>query len=466
MTDKQFHKPLSAEKAMRRKRRRQQGDEMAAEQSNAAPSFAQHTVDPLNILQLQRTIGNAAVIQMFRPPTVNDEAEAPDMENAISLSWLHDLLPTMTTIEVQALLNSFTNPAVNGYVQLAIPGYSFGLPYYGLLDAYGVVKEHLIKALMQDLANDRAPVVEQMDNASEDSERRTLMEQLRGLDTPALARLRPLTEKRANRWAHPDPAVQDAVLAALQLGAVFNAEAYLDDQKKAKEDSQGMFGMPEADWCGMFAAKNYATEGLDTDLRAGFLHVDNVEDYFTYRFNRNPGRIKKWIYADDVWHKLKDYHESRDSERQWLDAQRIYDFTNLDIRPGDIVLIDHSGGASADHIVTVQSYNPNTGALFTIGGNDGGYVVDNAPKKEADAGSKEKRMEDATGRNLKRGGAGGHVGMGMYDLSDQPDPSTLDKGKKKTRVYGIGRPSIVDFENHFYDKSTSEKPPTKEPQEI
>jgi hypothetical protein len=48
-------------------------------------------------------------------------------------------------------------------------------------------------------------------------------------------------------------------------------------------------------------------------------------------------------------------------------------------------------------------------------------------------------------------------------LDDTPDPARLaaDRaaGRKRVRLYGIGRPSIVDFEEHRYDSTNPRTPP-------
>ena len=114
--------------------------------------------------------------------------------------------------------------------------------------------------------------------------------------------------------------------------------------------------------------------------------------------------------------------------RTWIDAAAIEGGGALDIRAGDLVLIDHSGSGAADHIVMVHSFDMTTNTLFTIGGNDGGYEVDTratheAPRGETrgDAASKRERLEGATGQPLRPGGGGGHVGVGSFDLDDQPE---------------------------------------------
>ena len=143
---------------------------------------------------------------------------------------------------------------------------------------------------------------------------------------------------------------------------------------------------------------------------------------------------------------------------------QIFAGGSLDIRPGDLVLIDHSGTGEADHIVMAHSYDMTTNTLMTIGGNDGGYEVDTSPAHAAPKGEsqatreKRERMEAASGQPLRAPTSGHGVGVSSYDLDDSPDPVTL-KGKTRVRIYGIGRPSIVDFEDHRYDSTSAKHPP-------
>jgi hypothetical protein len=239
------------------------------------------------------------------------------------------------------------------------------------------------------------------------------------------------------------------MLAAIQLEAVASAEGHLANPKDAHEIAYKAAGMAASDeWCGFFAMENYMQSNLDADLKRGFFHVINVEDYFTYHYafgERKDTRVMKWIYADGAWQDLHDYHAKRGSVRQWLTADELGD--NPDIRPGDLVLIDNRGTPAADHIVMAHSYDMATNTLFTIGGNDGGYEVDTGAHHTTPHGAE--KLEGATGQSLRSPQSGYRVGVNEIDLN---------RNRQPLRVYGIGRPSIVDFEEHRYD-STSEKHP-------
>jgi len=133
-----------------------------------------------------------------------------------------------------------------------------------------------------------------------------------------------------------------------------------------------------ADWCGMFAAAHmFRGGGLDEELRAGFLHTTNVLDFFQYQQKANAARAPKSIWADGSWHDLRTYHGARGSLRKWTTRAAITSAMEakspLDIRPGDVVLIDHRGNRkSPQHITMVESYDPSTQTLVTIEGNTGG----------------------------------------------------------------------------------------------
>jgi hypothetical protein len=215
---------------------------------------------------------------------------------------------------------------------------------------------------------------------------------------------------------------------------------------------------------------------LDSDLRGGFFHTENVVDYFRYDYARvNLSRIKKWIWADGSWRDIRTYHEERGSLRQWIDAAGIQASggAGLDIRPGDVALIDNRGTERPDHIVMVDSYDDATKTLITIGGNDSGYTIDTNPAhpapahETADDRTKRETLEAGTGQSLTPGSGGG-VGYGLQDLGNQPAPGPIEhshgaSGRPHARVFGVGRPSVVDFEDHFYDATTVQHPPVAAP---
>ncbi|MDA0181489.1 hypothetical protein OJ997_14385 [Solirubrobacter phytolaccae] len=317
--------------------------------------------------------------------------------------------------------------------------------------------------VMERLAYGRQTLFAAMRSAKDEKERRLRTMALRAFDAPWLARLRAAgTDKQ-----HPDPDVQDMVLAALQLEAISTAEGVLRDPEDAARITKDSVGMRDDhlppkekyDWCGFFAVDKFMESDLDRELKAGYFHVANVYAYFTYVYGK---RVPQWIYADDAWHETREYHKLRGAERRWLTAEDMECQEELDIRPGDLALVDHSWGGRGDHIVMVHSFNPQTRVLHTIGGNDSGLQVDTRKGEHAPANEKEGRLEDATGTPLRTYRKGDdRVGMREYDLAHQPDVTERTRDYTKIRIAAIGRPSIVDFENHRY--SGEEFPPATAP---
>jgi hypothetical protein len=116
-------------------------------------------------------------------------------------------------------------------------------------------------------------------------------------------------------------------------------------------------------------------------------------------------------------------NEQRGALRMWQDHDALIARGELEIRPGDIVLLDWEANGMPDHVI------------------DKRHAYDRA--HEADAEKRKRETgEAATGEALKpegmlEGQAGGHVRIGVRVIGRE--------------LYGIGRPSLVDFEDHVYD---------------
>jgi len=174
-------------------------------------------------------------------------------------------------------------------------------------------------------------------------------------------------------------------------------------------------------WCGAFAGYHYIeTAGLDPDLSMSFSSGRSMHHFFEYGSfdDRNPGAI----LVDGVWTSIEEYHGQRDSPRQWWNASDIATlvadggWAALPIRRGDVVIVDHrDGGGARDHVAMVQRFDRETGTLVTLDGNSYNESV---------------RSNDRSS-----------------DLDNSAHPAVPSSGN---RIYGIGRPSIVDFEVHEY----------------
>ncbi len=334
----------------------------------------------------------------------------------------------------------------------------------------------LVELLMTQLHTERTPLVQTMNAAADNQARRTATEAVRAVDVRYLPEIKSRSlGRQPDRYGHPNADARDSLLAALQLESVFNAEGRLsEDNTTVHNQVADRASMSRTDnWCGFFAADSYVTASMDSDMRAGFFHVDNVENFFQYRYD-DIARVRRWIAGATGWEEVRQYHQGRGALRQWTNAQAIFAGRagTLDIRPGDVVLIDimsalategpHRGHSAPNHIAMVQSWNPQTHVMYTIGGNDGGYVVDTRPGA---AVSDPNSRAAALGRPLREPtAAGGHVGVSEQNIGNSPDPARVDsmqnKDQPRSRVYGIGRPSLVDFEDHRYFLTNPRTVPT------
>jgi hypothetical protein len=203
------------------------------------------------------------------------------------------------------------------------------------------------------------------------------------------------------------------------------------------------------DWCGMFAAANmFRGAALDKDLRKAFAHTDNVNDFFQYQAKVNASRAPLSVFAEGRWWSVKEYHAQRGTSRKWV----VGPSAAADIRPGDIALIRHKGvkgkDGIANHIVMVESYDAATGKLVSIEGN-----VSEGVRPDGDGAGQ--KADD--GQHLKSSSQSPtSTAVHVRDLNDEKTltPGAGAGGVYQERghrtIYAIGRPSLVDFEDHEY----------------
>lgn len=433
-----------------------QTEELAAQLTNPRFQMAQRQT---MVRQLNRTQGNRYVQRLME-----QIQRWTDPDAAASVT---EIINTANSDDLDMLVASFET-GINGQsVDLDLPNLTnMTIPIEDATKLRARAIDKLAERLMEDVADVVLPLAAGIDAATSSSKRRTSMMEMHAKTADLLARIA-ILRQGSERWKHPNPAVQDSILAALQLQVMFRAEAYFTsstDQEApggAHYDAYTtMGGAKNANWCGMFVSINYLYGNFDSDLKNGFRHVKNVVDYFNYIYHNNPKRLKKWIYVDDRWQELRAYHESRGSLRQWIDAGSIASAEGLDIQPGDIVLLDNDNDDQPNHIVMVHTWNPTTKMLFTIGGNDGGYQVDQKSGRSGPTEGDEATMrpreqaEQALDQPLRRGDEGTHVGIKAIDVT---------KTSATVRVFGIGRPSIVDFEDHTYHTENPKTPPLDAP---
>lgn len=170
------------------------------------------------------------------------------------------------------------------------------------------------------------------------------------------------------------------------------------------------------DWCGMAVGLWLQDGGMIPAFGRSFLHVFNVEAFFTYgaKRNVNPRRLDTKMEVDGKWVDIKTA-QAGGNARRWLgrDAVRARlsaESVDLDLfAPGDTVLLDWSGVNDADHITMVKAWDGRV--LTTIEGNASGLGPDG-----------KRRTDSVVERKL--------------DLGNQRD---------RKLVYGVGRMSPMDF---------------------
>jgi hypothetical protein len=208
-----------------------------------------------------------------------------------------------------------------------------------------------------------------------------------------------------------------------------------------------------ADWCGFFAAANlFRASALDMQMRLAFAHTDNLHDFFTYTLTagKNDDRTPLAIWADGQWWTVEAYHASRGLKRKFVEGPDAA----ADIRPGDIALIRHDGvkpaKSLANHIVMVESYDAVSGRLITIEGNVTEGIRPGADgAADRTAGGDVKWSTAAQSRTV------------VEERNMRDEHTTFQWGRPQGDVYRpsgrptvwfVGRPSLIDFEEHEYAK--------------
>ncbi len=477
------------------------------------PARAPHPPrDVAGVLQLQRAVGNRAVagallarqatatplppiadnLRRFRdgcprlialsrrPPPVVPATGFVDIRPA--LTWLRELVDTLTVVE------PIVDPSMLIFESLAVTGHD-----EEYAKAESEIKPALAAALktVLPIARDTGDtivrvVMDQVNRSSPAVENHAVEPQLADLadvtawreKSSALRALASTVDPGGAGLATAAHACEEAALALLQARAVLNARAtWRADAAQSSTPAEILqgnrprnevddifadagYGSRQSlrengtrdDWCGMFvAASMFRGAALDKNVRIAFAHTDNVRDFFSY--NRQPindARAPLSIWAEGQWWTVRDYHEQRGLARRWVTGDAV---AGAAIRPGDVALIRHRGvqpaGEVANHIVMVDSWDPVTGKLVTIEGNvnegirpdaageaqrtDGGELRSTTTNAPSSTAIHVRDMNDDT--TLTPGGAG---------------PGGIYRERGARTVWGIGRPSLVDFEHHEY----------------
>jgi hypothetical protein len=232
------------------------------------------------------------------------------------------------------------------------------------------------------------------------------------------------------RYEHFDHAVQDSVLAAVQLHSALRGLGKIGHRAAAEKEARGVSNLPTGAWCGAFAyTQAKLSGGLGSQTRAAMQGVTGIEMAMAYKddpYEKKPG----WIWAFDHWMTIAAYHAARGSLRQYI---KVGNGAPPEIRPGDIVIIDNEGADSGDHITTAISSDGDN--LHTVGGNQGS---DSAWDEKGVSDNRKKLSKNPAAKNVSKAG--------------------VQRTEKPDRVFAVGRWSIVDYEQHVYHYSVKEPP--------
>jgi hypothetical protein len=185
------------------------------------------------------------------------------------------------------------------------------------------------------------------------------------------------------------------------------------------------------EWCGAFAAYHWTSSGgLNPRVATSLQGTGSIRQLCSY--SGSP----RLIEVNGRTMPVESYHAARGSRRRYTGAGEIEpllragNYAALDLRPGDIVLIDVSGTAAADHVTMVRSWD-GAGDLRTIEGNSGDRVRSNDLSTTLTGGEHAAAEGAAPGRRDAR-----------YRRNSD--------GGRSLVVRAIARLSVVDFEEHRY----------------
>ncbi len=250
------------------------------------------------------------------------------------------------------------------------------------------------------------------------------------MDTECMPLLEGLLEGDPQvRYEHPDAAVTRKVAAAVRLHSTRRAVGQVTNDQAAETEARAHGGVHTGNWCGAFAyTQAEQGGGFDRRWSENMQGTPGIVAALHYR----GSMLRTWMWIDGHWIALRDYHRQRGSERSYEEVQRAA--PQGGIEPGDLALIDNAFGTNPDHIATVISFDGRY--LTAVGGNQG-------------PGDRAVSRSDAP-----------------FDLSRNPEPNDVPRvpgsnGQKPSRVHGIGRWSIVDYEQHTY--ALADTMPTKPP---
>lgn len=239
------------------------------------------------LLQLQRSAGNHAVASMLaRQPllTLNPTGHTPEGRKASV-----ERLDPVGAARAHQQLKGKADASGKSSIDLADGCFIIDAAEMETLRPVAKArKEHAFT----DFAARRQPLFDAMTGAADPTARHEAIVKLSAFDTGELPTLLNMQKELGGEWDIEDPGAKNAVLGAIQLAAATDAQGQLLASSEDVHDrvqKAAKMGM-NFDWCGFFTEDHYVRAHMDDDLRAGFFHTNNIEDYFHYKYDRNPDR--------------------------------------------------------------------------------------------------------------------------------------------------------------------------------
>lgn len=251
------------------------------------------------------------------------------------------------------------------------------------------------------------------------------------------------------------------------------------DAKRKVQASEGFADGTE--WCGFTLAHIYKSAGMNRSHAALFPSTQGLLDFGSYYgldiygHDRPRARITRLKRTGED---IRTVHEARGVLRHVILWTELQAGTPVDIRPGDIVLVDHLRGGGPDHIQIAVGWDEANRFLTVVDGNGGGFVSREAmtaaaggaepkagihytdapaqpkPGSIVSSAQKQRLLRELTDRDvLFPTGSGGRVSISGHVLraDAQVNPTAPTATNPHSRVFAVIRPSAMDFEDLDYE---------------
>lgn len=250
------------------------------------------------------------------------------------------------------------------------------------------------------------------------------------------------------RYEHYNLDVSGKVFAAVRLHSSRRGVGQIGHRAEAEAEARQHGRLPTGSWCGAFAYTQAEQGGGFDPHWVGYMQGEGgIRTALVY----GGQMANTWTWVFDHWERLREYHERRNSLRWYQEIENSP--PSKGIQTGDLVLIDNSFGTNPDHITTAISFDGRF--LTTVGGNQGA----------GEAGVSRSSHAFDIQNNLSPNDVTNKDAQGKPILDSQGNRTSIPGRTKNTRIHGIGRWSIVDYEKHLY-KVSSTMPATPSAQEL